>query len=381
MDGADPATWSADEVPASQSALSVGAGMADDHVNVAVASDGTLYAAVKTSYDSSGTVTIGLLVRRPDGTWDDLYDVADGGETRPIVQLNETTGTVLVAYTGGSSILYEESPVSVIDFGGSGGTLISGGGNNASSMKDNFSDELVVISSDGSNVYGVLCASATPTLVAHYEMEEDGGTALVDSSTYGNNGTISGSPTWVAGVAGLALDLDGSGDYALVPDDASLDIENEITLAAWIKPQKVATQDIVKKLVGNGSEAFEMVLSTNGYAFVEFNGAHRTQVTTYYEDHLDEWVHLAATYDGATVRLYVDGVEEGVMPGVLQDHGMGEDFSLVYAYHADDSADPWKLFDPTAPAWANDLTDLSPGWGFWVQVDADHTWDVAYPAP
>ena len=163
MDGADPATWSADEVPASQSALSVGAGMADDHVNVAVASDGTLYAAAKTSYDSSGTVTIGFLVRRPDGTWDDLYDVADGGETRPIVQLNETTGTVLVAYTGGSSILYEESPVSVIDFGGSGGTLISGGGNNASSMKDNFSDELVVISSDGSNVYGVLCTSATPT--------------------------------------------------------------------------------------------------------------------------------------------------------------------------------------------------------------------------
>jgi hypothetical protein len=54
----------------------------------------------------------------------------------------------------------------------------------------------------------------------------------------------------------------------------------------------------------------------------------------------------------------------------------------VYAYYADDSVDPWKLFDPTAPAWANDLTDLSPGWGFWVQVvDADHTWDVAYPAP
>ena len=38
VDGADPATWSADEVPASQSALNVGAGMADDHINFAVAS-------------------------------------------------------------------------------------------------------------------------------------------------------------------------------------------------------------------------------------------------------------------------------------------------------------------------------------------------------
>ena len=34
-DGADPATWTDDEVPASQSAQNVGLGMADDHMNVA----------------------------------------------------------------------------------------------------------------------------------------------------------------------------------------------------------------------------------------------------------------------------------------------------------------------------------------------------------
>ena len=36
----------------------------------AVAADGTLYAAVKTSYDSSGYPKIALLVRRPNGVWD-----------------------------------------------------------------------------------------------------------------------------------------------------------------------------------------------------------------------------------------------------------------------------------------------------------------------
>ena len=36
-DGADPSVWSTDEQPASQSALDVGLGMADDHLNVAVA--------------------------------------------------------------------------------------------------------------------------------------------------------------------------------------------------------------------------------------------------------------------------------------------------------------------------------------------------------
>jgi hypothetical protein len=37
------------------------------------------------------------------------------------------------------------------------------------------------------------------------------------------------------------------------------------------------------------------------------------------------------------------------LPGVLQDHGVGEDFSFVYAYHANDSADPWKEEESGCP--------------------------------
>ena len=75
VDGQLATTWSADEVPAAASALNVGLGMADDHLNVAVASDGTLYAAVKTSYDTAGYPKIAMLIRRPNGTWDPLYEV------------------------------------------------------------------------------------------------------------------------------------------------------------------------------------------------------------------------------------------------------------------------------------------------------------------
>ena len=87
-DIAAPGTWLAPEVPAGQSALSVGAGMADDHLNMAVASDGTLYAAVKTSYDSGGYPSIALLVRRPNGVWDNVYTVDNSG-TRPVVVISE----------------------------------------------------------------------------------------------------------------------------------------------------------------------------------------------------------------------------------------------------------------------------------------------------
>ncbi|MBK7455581.1 MAG: hypothetical protein IPJ46_18220 [Anaerolineales bacterium] len=56
----------------------------------------------------------------------------------------------------------------------------------------------------------------------------------------------------------------------------------------------------------------------------------------------------------------------------------GANVSLVYAYHANNISDPWKLYDQSAPSWSNDLTVLAPGWGYWVKVIAPQTWNVPY---
>jgi hypothetical protein len=172
-DGANPNTWSADEVPASQSANDgVRGGMADDHMNVAVASDGTLYAAVKTAYDTSGFPVIALLVRQAGGTWDDAYEVTQSlSASRPIVLLNETTGTLTVVYKNGNTstnnrhIAYRQSPDSPISFGASD-TLIDIGLNNPSSTKQNISNEVVILASDNSTAHGVQCTN-TATGIAH----------------------------------------------------------------------------------------------------------------------------------------------------------------------------------------------------------------------
>jgi len=153
-DGDDPAVWSADEVPASDD--SVGAGVADDHINLAVASDGTLYAAVKTSYDTAGHPKIALLVRRPDGTWDPLYEVDQAG-TRPIVVVNETLGFLRVIYTeseGYHSIVYKETALNSIAFG-TRELLIQGALNSATSTKQNFEREIVVLAGSDSSVEGI----------------------------------------------------------------------------------------------------------------------------------------------------------------------------------------------------------------------------------
>jgi hypothetical protein len=70
----------------------------------------------------------------------------------------------------------------------------------------------------------------------------------------------------------------------------------------------------------------------------------------------------------------------GTLPGILSNNGVGTDFSLVYAYHAIDTTDPWKLYDRTSPLPIfNDLPELTAGWGYWIKVsEADPLWEVQY---
>lgn len=75
------------------------------------------------------------------------------------------------------------------------------------------------------------------------------------------------------------------------------------------------------------------------------------------------------------------GISDHSLPEAFSTHGAGTDFSLVFAYHAGDTGDPWKIFDRIAPGYSNDLTALSPGWGYWVKVSADHSWVISYAIP
>lgn len=140
VDGASASTWSSLEIANTKYHI------ADDHINLAAHSNGTIYAAVKST---SGSPNIGLLVRNSSGAWDNIYTVDANTGTRPVVILTESGGGILtVIYTDASgsaeNIVYKQSSIGSISFG-SKQTLISGSFNNATSTKQNYTDEVVIM--------------------------------------------------------------------------------------------------------------------------------------------------------------------------------------------------------------------------------------------
>jgi N-acetylneuraminic acid mutarotase len=154
-----------------------------------------------------------------------------------------------------------------------------------------------------------------PGLVSWYRAEGNASDAMGT-----NNGTIHGGVTFAAGKVGRAFNFDGSTGYVDLGNPASLNPAT-ITVEAWWfgvpfvgdgnnpivdKAFTSHTSPYYQYLLGVAGDQYPLTPGAIDFA-VSVGGIPYYAIDTTHPYIVDAWNHIAGTYDGHTVSLYLNG--------------------------------------------------------------------------
>lgn len=151
-------------------------------------------------------------------------------------------------------------------------------------------------------------------LMAIYHFDENSGTSTQDSSGNDNKGTLENGAGWVIGKSGSGVYFDGADDDITVNSNPSLNPSQYLTIEQWVKADDPANPSN-HYTVQRASGTWGTFLSPNQIQFyvdtsVTVGGAWRSVSGTL----TTGWHHVLGTYDGAYLRLYIDGSQVNSAP-------------------------------------------------------------------
>lgn len=149
--------------------------------------------------------------------------------------------------------------------------------------------------------------------VGMWLFDEGQGEIAKDSSGNGNDGTLKNEPKWIDGKFGKALEFDGSENYVAAPDSTILN-PYPYTFTAWVKLNKYNPDANVGAVVlgnyGGDAKGSIFYISSTGSLSIRvhppsFTVASSTAIP------LKEWTHIATTFEETSLKVYVNGKEDG----------------------------------------------------------------------
>ena len=157
-----------------------------------------------------------------------------------------------------------------------------------------------------------IAGAADKSLILYLPLDEDQGSTAMDASSYQNPGNIVGDAAWVQGKIGMALEIvDNS--HVVIPEIPEYDVTSEVTLMAWMRTTNVTTWARLIDKSQWQTSGYDLVLNQGTQVpMLEFfvnNTTSQVMGTTSVDD--GEWHFITGTFGNQTLRIYVDGIQEG----------------------------------------------------------------------
>lgn len=138
-----------------------------------------------------------------------------------------------------------------------------------------------------------------------------------NDSTGISNGTLQNGAGFAVGKVGQGFTFDGADDQITIPDNANQNGGTDLTIEAWINPSSLPHGGTIlqKRTNGNiGGYVLEPTQTSgggapNGLQFVVMIGGVYSTLNPANVLNPNVWQHVSATYDGAFMRIYVNGAE------------------------------------------------------------------------
>lgn len=198
--------------------------------------------------------------------------------------------------------------------------------------------------------------------LAYYRLGETSGTTLVDSSGNGRNGTYYSSPSLnqtglLAGDANKAVDFPNNSARAKVADASWMRVTTAFTAEAWFNADATNGSRVI--VARTGWSNAESNAATRSWHLIIYNGYLHIAVTatdgTYVAHHATGYAintgttyHAALTFNGTSVKLYLNGSEiytSNTLSGKTVSQVAGYSLGIATEHLYDAAADSSGRFD------------------------------------